>query len=69
VLLGILNLWTVTDTGKMKFIKKLDYTPLCFCNLDKEKKNFFFLFLPLFITLPDFSLIAGSYVLGWFWGK
>lgn len=32
VLLGENNLICVSDTGKMKFIKKLDYTPLSFCN-------------------------------------
>lgn len=32
ILLGENNLICVTDTGKMKFVKKLDYTPLSFCN-------------------------------------
>ncbi|CRK93885.1 CLUMA_CG007412, isoform A [Clunio marinus] len=32
ILLGENNLICVSDTGKMKFIKKMDYTPLCFCS-------------------------------------
>lgn len=31
VLLGENSLICVSDTGKLKFVKKFDYTPLCFC--------------------------------------
>ncbi|XP_062550917.1 protein PTHB1 [Armigeres subalbatus] len=30
VVLGENNLFCITDTGKLKFIKKLDYSPICF---------------------------------------
>ena len=32
ILLGENNLICLSDSGKLKFIKKLDYTPIAFCN-------------------------------------
>lgn len=30
MVLGENNFFCITDTGKVKFIKKLDYSPICF---------------------------------------
>lgn len=38
MLLGENNLICVSDTGKMRFIKKLDYTPVSFCNYRKKHR-------------------------------
>lgn len=63
MLLGENNLICVSDTGKMKFVKKLDYTPLSFCKFFHKNKSSESIFLKVI------KYLSGSFVVGWYFGE